>query len=96
MIIWITGKRGAGKTTLAKQMQAHMKNAVLLDGDDMRASISTDLGFTDQQRLKHNLRVARLAKTLEKQGFPVIVATICPPSVREEVYFECKPRWIHL
>lgn len=96
MIIWITGERGAGKTTLAKQLKGEMPNAIILDGDEMRESISTELGWDKADRIKHNLRVARLAKKLEAQGFPIIVATICPEYCREEVFFACKPRWIHL
>lgn len=96
MIIWITGARGAGKTTLAKQMQKEMPRAILLDGDDMRASISTELGFSDKDRMTNNVRIARLARVLASQGMPVIVSTICPPHVRQQVYYECKPRWIHL
>jgi adenylylsulfate kinase-like enzyme len=85
MILWIRGKRKSGKTTLAKQFMSKMK-AVHLDGDDMRASISADLGFSDEDRLKNNIRIAKLAKILENQGNDVIVSTICPDHVVEEVF----------
>lgn len=96
MIIWIRGERGVGKTTLAKELQNKIKGSVLLDGDDMRASISTDLGFSDLDRLENNKRIARLAKVLNEQGLDVIVATICPGKVKQEVYFICKCRFIDL
>lgn len=96
MIIWITGERGSGKTTLAKQMRAEMPRAIMLDGDDMRESISVGLGFERGERMEHNGRVARLAKKLEAQGFPIIVSTICPEYCRDEVWNICRPRWIHL
>ena len=54
MIIWIRGERGVGKTTLAKELQTKIKGSALLDGDDMRASISMDLGFSDVDRLENN------------------------------------------
>lgn len=95
MIIWITGKRKIGKTTLAKEMCRKM-NAINLDGDEMRSSISTDLGFSDEDRLENNIRIARLAKVLEGQGYDVICSTICPEHVREEVFNITGCKFIHL
>jgi len=76
MIIWISGNSGSGKTTLANQLKD--RNTVVLDGDRMRATISTQAGFSKEDRQKHNLRVARLAKEISEQGFRVIVSLICP------------------
>ena len=47
-----------------------------MDGDEMRQSISLGLGFTKNDRDRHNLRVARLAKVLSKNI--VIVSVIAP------------------
>lgn len=98
MIIWITGERNSGKTTLAKQLQAEMKNAIVLDGDEMRDSISKDLNFDPEQRALHNRRVGRLASVLEAQGFPVIVATICPDilGLHSHLITEHNCKFIHL
>lgn len=96
MIIWIRGQRGAGKTTLAKELRYKIKGSVLLDGDDMRMSISTDLGFSDTDRLENNKRIAKLAKILNEQGHDVIVATICPGKIKQEVYYICKCKFIDL
>lgn len=86
MIIWISGNSRSGKTTLAKQMAQEMPRAIILDGDDMRKSISRDCGFNQKGREESNLRVARLAANLASQGFPIVVSTICPyRSLREEV-----------
>lgn len=64
-----------------------MSNAVLLDGDEMRASIATDLDLSKEGRWENNLRVARLAKCIESQGFSVIISTICP---YKDLRFECR------
>ena len=77
MILWLTGNSGAGKTTAARQL-ASSRKAILLDGDEMRETISCDLGLSASDREEHNFRVARLAKTLSDQGHYVIVALICP------------------
>jgi adenylylsulfate kinase len=95
MVIWITGKSGAGKTTLAKELCSKMK-AINLDGDDMRASLTKGLGFSDEDRLQNNIKIATLARILEKQGFDIVVSTICPPKVRGEVYKITRCNFIHL
>ncbi len=71
---------------MAKELQRLMPNSINLDGDEMRNSISKGLGFTEKDRLENNLRIARLAKVLERQGFPIIVSTICPSYVKQEVF----------
>ncbi len=78
MIIWITGNSKAGKTTTAKLFKSLANDkVVILDGDDMRF-VWQDLGFSKEDRYIQNLRIAKLAKILEKQGFIVVVASICP------------------
>lgn len=97
MIFWIFGEQMAGKTTLGKFMAKRM-NGILLDGDAMRNSISKDLGFSDEDRFENNLRIARLAKELESQGFVVIVATILPDieGLRKEVLHITRCKFISL
>src|SRR3990167_4308420 len=75
-IVWLTGQSGAGKTTLARDLQEKL-GAVVLDGDEMRKSISEGLGFSKDDRETHNLRVARLAKVLSKKSI-VVVSVIAP------------------
>lgn len=60
-------------------------DAIWLDGNDMR-EIWTDLGLSKKDRWEQNLRVARLAKILDGQGFNVVVSVICPyKKLRKEV-----------
>lgn len=94
-IIWLTGQSGSGKTTLANVLQKEL-GAVVLDGDEMRGSISEGLGFSKEDRNTHNLRVARLAKVLSKTS-PVIVSVIAPfESTRAQIDELIKPVWIYL
>ncbi len=103
-IFWLTGNSGAGKTSLAKGLQQRINNskdlltkAISLDGDELRASISTEEGFSREDRRRHNLRVARLAKLLAEQGFIVIISVIAPfKSLREEISEICNPTWIYV
>lgn len=106
-IIWLTGNSGAGKTTLARAARAYFhefavetpmhRRIIVLDGDEMRASISTEETLSADDRRKHNLRVARLAHVLQSQGFLVVVAVIAPfRAVRDEIDAICAPRWIYI
>ena len=93
MITWVTGNSGAGKTTLAKRL---LKHEIHLDGDEMRA-VWPGVGLDEGSRREQNLRVARLAKTLENQGFDVIVSTICPyRDLREQIKTMTGCRFIYL
>ena len=93
-MIWITGPSGSGKTTLARKI-IKSDGGVLLDGDMMRGVWS--IGFSKEDRIEHNLRIAKLARALEEQGHNVVVATVCPfKSLREQVQTITRCRFIYL
>jgi Adenylylsulphate kinase len=92
-IIWLTGQSGSGKTTLAQVLKSLVGTAVILDGDEMRESISAE-GFSREGRHAHNLRVARLAQVLSRQSV-VIVAVIAPfAETRREISKLVAPLWV--
>jgi adenylylsulfate kinase-like enzyme len=92
-IVWLTGQSGSGKTTLANAVKESLGNVVILDGNEMRESISAE-GFSDEDRHAHNLRVARLAQVLSKQS-PVIVSVIAPfAHTRAEIDRLISPIWV--
>ena len=101
MIIWFTGNSGAGKTTKAKRVIQDYADVsatppILLDGDDMR-KVWTDLTLSEESRWTQNIRIAKLARLLQKQGFDVVVATICPyREVRKTITECCNPKFIYL
>lgn len=83
-IVWLTGHSGSGKTTIAKKLQAEW-SCLILDGDEMRPSISESAGFSKDDRAEHNYRVARLAKVMAKQS-NVVVSVIAPiKKVRDKI-----------
>ncbi len=95
-VIWLTGNCGSGKTSIAYLLKERL-NGVILDGDEMRQSISLGAGFSKKDREEHNLRVARLANILQKQGLNVIVSVIAPfQSIRDKLQKICNPYWIYL
>ena len=94
-IYWLFGNSGAGKTTLAKQLQQHLPHSLLLDGDDLRTV--WQLGFSKEDRYEQNIRAARLAAIAAKQGITVIVALICPyRELRAQISQQINPQWIYL
>ena len=81
-VFWLTGLPSAGKTTLANLLKEELDRqnqaSVVLDGDELRKSISSELGFSKEDRETHIKRVANVAKLLSKNGIISIVALISP------------------
>lgn len=81
-VIWLYGLSGAGKTTISKLLREQLiregQQVVLLDGDEMRAGLNSDLGFLPQDRLENIRRVAEIAKLLAASNILVICALITP------------------
>ncbi|QQS49743.1 MAG: adenylyl-sulfate kinase [Bacteroidota bacterium] len=81
-VIWLTGLSGAGKTTLAKGFGARLESIgiawILLDGDEVRKTLCSDLGYSIEDRCENIRRVAREASRLRKEGKTVIAAFISP------------------
>lgn len=107
-VVWLTGNSGAGKSTLAFGLRDEFneqtntksplhRRIIVLDGDEMRATVSVDEGFSPEDRRRHNLRMARLANLLSDHGFVVIVSVIAPfESVRQELDVICSPLWVYI
>lgn len=80
--IWFTGLSGAGKssaaTALKHKLQAEGYKSCLLDGDDVRRGLCSDLGFSEEDRVENLRRVAEVTRLMVEAGLIVIVATISP------------------
>ncbi len=81
-VLWFTGLPGSGKTTLATEMRNFLVErgfkVELLDGDEIRKGLSKDLGFSKEDREKHNERVIFVAKLLSRNGVITLVPLISP------------------
>ena len=81
-ILWLTGLSGAGKTTIANNLERIIfdqdKLVLVLDGDKIRAGLSSDLGFSAKDRFENVRRVGEVARLFTDTGFIVIVAFISP------------------
>lgn len=93
--ILLTGYSGSGKTTLAQVLkEAFVKKDIpveLLDGDIIRKHLTTDLGFSKEDRLANARRIGFLASMLTRHGVNVIIAMIAPYSdSRDEIRHQVK------
>ena len=81
-VIWLTGIPASGKTTLALELKFFYDQKGLpidiLDGDEIRKTLSKDLGFSPEDRKEHNRRVIFVAKILAKNGVTTIIPLISP------------------
>ena len=81
-IIWCYGYSAAGKSTLARCLYLLLREwgvaVTLLDGDNLRKALCSDLGFSLQDRTENIRRVAEAAVLLANAGVSSIVACITP------------------
>ena len=79
---WLTGLPRSGKTTIAYALERTLfdagKFAVVLDGENLRATVSADLGFSADDRRENVRRAAATAKLLNDAGIIAIVASVSP------------------
>jgi bifunctional enzyme CysN/CysC len=81
-VIWLTGLSGSGKSTIANVVESKLHasgvRTYLLDGDNVRHGLNSDLGFTDADRVENIRRVAEVAALMVDAGIVVLVSFISP------------------
>lgn len=81
-ILWFTGLSGAGKSTLATAVEATLHErgirTIVLDGDNIRHGLCSDLGFSNDDRKENIRRIGEIAKLFMQAGVIVITAFISP------------------
>ncbi|MEW5755426.1 MAG: adenylyl-sulfate kinase [Pseudomonadota bacterium] len=82
VILWFTGLSGAGKSTLAHAVESRLHNmgcrTFVLDGDNVRHGLCSDLGFSAEDRTENIRRVGEAAKLFLEAGVIVLTAFISP------------------
>lgn len=82
MCLWMTGLSGAGKSTLANALEQELnkkgKHTYILDGDNLRHGLNSDLGFSEADRNENVRRAAAAAQLMVDAGLIVIVGLISP------------------
>ena len=82
VMLWFTGLSGSGKSTvaIALERELHRRGRLcrLLDGDNIRAGINANLGFSAEDRRENIRRIAEVAKLFVDTGIITIAAFISP------------------
>ena len=82
VVVWFTGLSGAGKTTLAKQLEEELfaRNFMvqILDGDNIRSGINSNLSFSEEDRRENIRRIAEVSKLFLNCGIIAINSFISP------------------
>tara|TARA_B100000378_G_C17858804_1_gene347822 strand:+ start:56 stop:661 length:606 start_codon:yes stop_codon:yes gene_type:complete len=82
LLIWFTGLSGSGKSTLANQVEVALHEQGLrtyvLDGDNIRRGLNTDLDFTPEGRKENLRRIAEASKLFIDAGVVTLAAFISP------------------
>lgn len=81
-VLWFTGLSGAGKSTIANNVDARLFargcHCFVLDGDNVRHRLNRDLGFTDADRNENVRRAGEVARLMVDAGLIVLVTFISP------------------
>jgi len=81
-VIWLTGLSGSGKSTIANELEYELNkmryHTYLLDGDNIRSGLNSDLGFNKEDRNENIRRISEVARLFVDAGIITITAFISP------------------
>ena len=82
LVVWMCGLSGSGKSTIANAAERvlHQQGrfTIILDGDNLRTGLNSNLGFSDLDRLENIRRISETAKVLAANGVITFVSAITP------------------
>ncbi|ACM19798.1 adenosine-5'-phosphosulfate 3'-kinase [Geotalea daltonii FRC-32] len=82
LVLWFTGLSGSGKSTLAHAVEEELFRkgcyTYILDGDNIRHGLNSDLGFSEADRRENIRRIGEVAKLFVDAGIIVLAAFISP------------------
>ncbi|GLT15210.1 adenylyl-sulfate kinase [Vibrio algivorus] len=95
VVLWFTGLSGAGKSTVAGALESQLASlgyhTYLLDGDNVRHGLCSDLGFSSQDRRENIRRIGELAKLMADAGLIVLSAFISPHRIERQMVRDLLP-----
>ncbi len=81
-IVWLTGLSGSGKSTIARLLErelfARRIHVYVLDGDNVRYGLNSNLGFSPEDRIENIRRVGEVARLMADAGIVTVSAFISP------------------
>ena len=95
-MLWLTGLSGAGKSTIATELERALfdlgRHVYVLDGDNIRHGLGSDLGFSPEDRTENIRRVGEVAKLFADAGVICITAFISPYRADRDLVRKIMPR----
>jgi adenylylsulfate kinase len=95
-VIWFTGLSGAGKSTLAHAVEETLHQSgcstFVLDGDNVRHGLSSNLGFSENDRRENIRRIGEAAKLMMNAGIITLTAFISPFRADREAVRKLLPK----
>ncbi|EMS9951100.1 adenylyl-sulfate kinase [Enterobacter hormaechei subsp. xiangfangensis] len=92
VVLWFTGLSGSGKSTVAGALEEALHqqgvSTYLLDGDNVRHGLCSDLGFSDEDRKENIRRVGEVASLMADAGLVVLTAFISPHRAERQMVRE--------
>ncbi|MEP6602413.1 MAG: adenylyl-sulfate kinase [Spartobacteria bacterium] len=103
-VVWFTGLSGAGKSTIAQALERELfsrgMHTYVLDGDNIRHGLNSNLGFSPEDRVENIRRVSEVAKLMADSGAVAITAFISPYRIdrgrAREIALEGKAEFIEV
>ncbi len=81
-VLWFTGLSGSGKSTLANAVEKRLfdtnHNIIVLDGDNIRHGLCSDLNFSADDRHENMRRIGEVAKLFVESGTIILAAFVSP------------------
>ncbi|PWL19301.1 adenylyl-sulfate kinase [Falsochrobactrum shanghaiense] len=81
-VLWFTGLSASGKSSIADRLEQRLhalgKHTYLLDGDNIRHGLNSDLGFSDEDRAENIRRIGEVARLMADAGLIALVSFISP------------------
>ena len=81
-VVWFTGHSASGKSTIAHHLEKELFDrgvrSYVLDGDNVRHGINSNLGFSRDDRRENLRRIAEVSKLIADAGIVVLAAFISP------------------
>ncbi len=88
-ILWFFGPSGAGKSTLANEVQRRYfkedRPLKILDGDDLRSGLCSDLGFSIEERSENMRRAAEVAKLFHEMALGPLCCFVTPLKIHRDI-----------
>lgn len=96
-LMWFTGLSGSGKSTLAHAVEARLfqtgVRSYVLDGDNIRHGLNSDLGLSPEDRQENVRRIAEVSKLMVDAGLLVFTAFIAPYRQSRQFVRELMTKW---